>query len=65
MDDQGTALWQGKPAHAGEMQATVVGLTKSDYGYRYCDVSIRGFVIRVDKMEEPQWGHKFPEKEED
>ena len=41
------------------------GLTiKGDYGYRYCDVTIPGFVIRVDKMEEPQWGHKFPEKEE-
>ena len=67
VDDSGTALWQGKPAHMSRNTGgSRPGLTvKGDYGYRYCDVTIPGFVIRVDKIEEPQWGHKFPEKEDD
>ena len=40
------------------------GLTvMGTYALSYADVVIPGFVIRVDKIEEPQWGHKWPEKE--
>ena len=38
---------------------TVMGI----YALSYADVVIPGFVVRVDKIEEPQWGHKWPEKE--
>ena len=64
VDDQGTALWQGKPCwmsrNTGQSRPGIT--VKGDWGYRYCDVTIPGFVIHVEKMEEPQWGHKFPEK---
>ena len=67
VDDSGQAKWNGSDArltvNRGQSRP---GLTvKGDWGTRYADVTIPGFVIRVDKIEEPQWGHKFPDKEDD
>ena len=65
VDDGGQARHAGKPANltvnkgGSRPGLTVMGI----YAQSYADVVIPGFVIRVDKIEEPQWGHKWPEKE--
>ena len=66
VDDGGPAKWQDSDGrlsiNTGQSRP---GLTvKGDWGYRTVDVTIPGFVIHVDKMEEPQWHHKWPEKEQ-
>ena len=65
VDDGGQAKHGGRPATltvnkgGSRPGLTVMGI----YALSYADVVIPGFVIRVDKIEEPQWGHLWPEKE--
>ena len=66
VDDGGQAKHGGRAATltvnkgGSRPGLTVMGI----YALSYTDVVIPGFVIRVDKIEEPQWGHKWPEKEQ-
>ena len=65
VDDGGQAKHGGRAATltvnkgGSRPGLTVMGI----YALPYADLVIPGFVIRVDKIEEPQWGHKWPEKE--
>ena len=65
VDDGGQAKHGGATARLSVNKGgsrpglTVMGV----YALPYTDAVIPGFVIRVDKIEEPQWGHKWPEKE--
>ena len=66
VDDGGDAKWgdQRGSLSVNKDSSNRPGLTISgNWSYNRVTVTIPGFVIHVDKMEEPQWGHKWPEKE--
>ena len=66
VDDGGDAKWgdQRGSLSVNKDSSNRPGLTISgNWSYSRVTVTIPGFVIHVDKMEEPQWGHKWPEKE--
>ena len=64
VNDDGSAFIDGTRAtltvNTGQNRPgiTIIGPYKmNSYGN---NLTIPGFVVRVDKVEEPQWGHKFP-----